>query len=334
MENPTIVVITDRNDLDDQLFATFARCAELLRQDPVQAESAAHLQAAAVGRRGRRHLHDDPEVPAGRRRRRFPLLTDRRNVVVIADEAHRSQYDFIDGFARNLRDALPNATFIGFTGHADRAGGPEHARPSSATTSTSTTSAARSRTARPSRSTTRAASRSSTSPEDEKPRVDAEFEEVTEGEEERAEEKTQVAWAALEALVGTEKRLALVAADLVEHLEEPDGGPRRQGDDRVHEPAHRVELYDELVRAAPGVARRDRRRGRRIKVVMTGSASDPRRGSHTSATRPAARRSPSAVRGSGRPAPDRHRPRHVADRLRRARACTRCTSTSRCTATG
>ncbi len=116
LENPTIVVLTDRNDLDDQLFGTFARCHGLLRQTPVQAESSAQLrQLLSVAAGGvvfttlQKFLPDAPGA-------RFPLLTARRNVVVIADEAHRSQYDFIDGFARNLRDALPNATFIGFTG--------------------------------------------------------------------------------------------------------------------------------------------------------------------------------------------------------------------------
>ena len=116
-QNPTIVVLTDRNDLDDQLFGTFSRCHELLRQTPVQAEDRDAPAVAAAGRLGRRGLHHHPEVHARREgRARIPLLSDRRNIVVIADEAHRSQYDFIDGFARHMRDALPNASFIGFTG--------------------------------------------------------------------------------------------------------------------------------------------------------------------------------------------------------------------------
>jgi type I restriction enzyme R subunit len=116
MENPTLVVLTDRNDLDDQLFGTFSRCRDLLRQPPVQAESRAHLRellSVAAGGVVFTTIHKFfPEEKGDR----HPMLSDRRNIVVIADEAHRSQYDFIDGYARHMRDALPNASFIGFTG--------------------------------------------------------------------------------------------------------------------------------------------------------------------------------------------------------------------------
>ncbi|MEI7807476.1 MAG: type I restriction endonuclease subunit R, partial [Verrucomicrobiota bacterium] len=116
MENPTLVILTDRNDLDDQLFGTFARCHELLRQKPVQAQDRNHLKkllAVASGGVVFTTIQKFfPEDKGGK----HPLLSDRRNIVVIADEAHRSQYDFIDGFARHMRDALPNASFIGFTG--------------------------------------------------------------------------------------------------------------------------------------------------------------------------------------------------------------------------
>jgi type I restriction enzyme R subunit len=122
MENPTLVVLTDRNDLDDQLFSTFSMCRDLIRQTPVQAESREHLQALlnrAAGGVIFTTLQKFGEVEGP--------LTLRRNVVVIADEAHRSQYGFkakVDaktgeisyGFAKYLRDALPNASFIGFTG--------------------------------------------------------------------------------------------------------------------------------------------------------------------------------------------------------------------------
>ena len=115
--NPTLVILTDRNDLDDQLFGTFSRCQELLRQPPVQAESRADMRAKLNVNAGGVDLHYDPEIFAGRAEAiNIPVLSDRRNIVVIADEAHRSQYDFIDGFARHMRDALPNASFIGFTG--------------------------------------------------------------------------------------------------------------------------------------------------------------------------------------------------------------------------
>jgi len=116
MENPTIVVLTDRNDLDDQLFGTFSRCSELLRQPPVQAGNRAHLRrlldVAAGGVVFTTIQKFFPEVKGDR----HPVLSDRTNIVVIADEAHRSQYDFVDGFARHMRGALPHASFIGFTG--------------------------------------------------------------------------------------------------------------------------------------------------------------------------------------------------------------------------
>src|SRR5512140_1585654 len=116
MENPTIVVLTDRNDLDDQLFGTFSRCKDLLRQPPVQAESRVHLRellSVAAGGVVFTTIHKFfPEEKGAR----HPTLSERRNIVVIADEAHRSQYDFIDGYARHMRDALPHASFIGFTG--------------------------------------------------------------------------------------------------------------------------------------------------------------------------------------------------------------------------
>ena len=116
MENPTLVVLTDRNDLDDQLFGTFSRCHELLRQKPEQANSREHLRELLQRASGGvifTTIHKFfPEEKGGK----HPLLSERRNIVVIADEAHRSQYDFLDGLARHLRDGLPRASFIGFTG--------------------------------------------------------------------------------------------------------------------------------------------------------------------------------------------------------------------------
>ena len=116
MENPTIVVLTDRNDLDDQLFGTFARCRDLLRQPPVQAADRADLREKLKVASGGVVFTTIQKFFPEEKGDRYPVLSDRRNIVVIADEAHRSQYDFIDGFARHMRDALPNASFIGFTG--------------------------------------------------------------------------------------------------------------------------------------------------------------------------------------------------------------------------
>lgn len=115
MQNPTLVVLTDRNDLDDQLFGTFALCQDTLRQSPVQAEDRENLQdLLKVASGGVVFTTIQKFLPE--KDQEYPRLSDRRNIVVIADEAHRSQYDFIDGFARNMHDALPNASFIGFTG--------------------------------------------------------------------------------------------------------------------------------------------------------------------------------------------------------------------------
>ena len=115
MENPTLVVLTDRNDLDDQLFGQFQRCHDFLRQMPIQAEDREHLRSLLqVASGGVVFTTIQKFMPE--RDHRMPQLSDRRNIVVIADEAHRSQYDLIDGLARHLRDALPQASFIGFTG--------------------------------------------------------------------------------------------------------------------------------------------------------------------------------------------------------------------------
>ena len=128
MENPTIVVLTDRNDLDDQLFGTFSRCQDLLRQPPTQAESRADLRSKLSVNAGGVVFTTIQKFFPEEKGDTHPTLSERCNIVVIADEAHRSQYDFIDGFARHMRDALPNASFVGFTGTAHRASGRQHSR--------------------------------------------------------------------------------------------------------------------------------------------------------------------------------------------------------------
>jgi len=217
MENPTLVVITDRNDLDDQLFGTFAGCVQLLRQSPVQAESRTHIRQVLKVASGGIVFTTIQKFMPDEKGDAFPLLSNRRNVVVIADEAHRSQYDFIDGFARHLHDALPNASFIGFTGTPIE---------------------------RDDRSTPavfgdyidkydilRAVEDGATVPiyyesrlarielsEDSRNFIDPEFNSITEGEEESGKERLKTKWAALEAMVGADTRLALIANDLVEHF--------------------------------------------------------------------------------------------------------------------
>ncbi len=116
MRNPMLVIITDRNDLDQQLFGTFARCQEVLRQQPVQAPSRADLRDKLQVAAGGVIIATIQKLLPENHGDRLPLLSDRRNIVAISAEPHRSQYDFIDGLARRLHDALPNASFIGFTG--------------------------------------------------------------------------------------------------------------------------------------------------------------------------------------------------------------------------
>ena len=272
MENPTLVVITDRNDLDDQLYGTFARCHELLRQEPMQAASRAHLRELLSTASGgvvfttvHKFFPTDGE-------KQHPVLTDRRNIIVIADEAHRSQYDFIDGFARHMREALPNASFIGFTGtpieltdkNTQAVFGNyvsiydiERAVKDGATVPIYYES----RLARLELNDIA------------KPLLDEEFEEATEGEEVEHKERLKTKWAQLEALVGTEKRLNLIAEDLVKHfdtrLEAMDGKAMIVCMSR----RICVELYKAIVAIRPDWHHDDDNAGV-LKIVMTGSASD------------------------------------------------------------
>ncbi|NUQ71294.1 MAG: type I restriction endonuclease subunit R, partial [Chthonomonadales bacterium] len=293
MGNPTLVVLTDRNDLDDQLFGTFARCQSLLRQPPVQAQSRAHLRKLLSVSSGgvvftTIHKFMPPAAaptpqpsPSGRGRSeaegegdgQMPVLSERRNIVVIADEAHRSQYDFIDGFARHMRDALPHASFIGFTGTPIELQDANTRAVFGDYISIYDIQ--------------RAVQDGSTVPiyyesrlaqleldEAERPRIDSDFEEATEGEEVERKEKLKSRWAQLEAVVGATKRLELLAQDLVQHFE------RRleamDGKAMIVCMSRRicVELYRELVRLQPDWAHDEDDQGV-IKVVMTGSAADP-----------------------------------------------------------
>ena len=273
MENPTIVVLTDRNDLDDQLFGTFSRCSDLLRQPAVQAESRDDLRRKLAVRAGGVVFTTIQKFFPDEKGGRHPLLSDRRNIVVIADEAHRSQYDFVDGYAHHMREALPNASFVGFTGTPielkdanTRAVFGEHISIYDIQ---------------------RAVEDGATVPiyyesrlarlaldEGERPRIDPDFEEATEGEEVTRKEKLKTKWAQLEAVVGTEKRLRLVAEDILGHFE--SRLEALDGKAMVVCMSRRIcaDLYRELVRLRPEWHHEEDERGR-LKVVMTGSASDP-----------------------------------------------------------
>lgn len=279
MQNPTLVVLTDRNDLDDQLFGQFQRCHDILGQTPVQAANRDGLrELLAVASGGVVFTTIQKFLPAAGEA--MPALSERRNIIVIADEAHRSQYDLIDGLARHMRDALPRASFIGFTGTpiektdantravfgeyisiydiqravADKATVPIYYESRIAKLSLNAAAL---------------------------PKLDDEFEEITEGEEESRKEKLKTKWAALEALVGDPKRIALIAADLIEHLEKRSEA--LVGKAMVVCMSRRicVDLYQALIKLRPDWASAkdddaEAEKGRACvaKIIMTGSADD------------------------------------------------------------
>ena len=271
MKNPTIVVITDRNDLDGQLYAQFCAAKGLLPA-PAQAESRDHLKELLQVASGGIVFSTIQKfgVPKGEH---FPELSDRRNIVVITDEAHRSQYEFIEGFARNLRDGLPNASFIGFTGtpieFSDRS---TPAVFGDYVDTYTISQSVEDKATVPIYYEARLAKIAL--PEENKPELDEDFEEVTEGEEESTKGKLKSKWARLEAMVGTEERLSLIAQDIVDHFD------RRteilEGKAMIVTMSRRiaVDLYDQIVKLRPEWDSDDDETGA-IKVVMTGNASDP-----------------------------------------------------------
>ena len=273
MANPTIVVLTDRNDLDDQLFSTFSRCSDLLRQPPVQAGSRADLRDKLSVAAGGVVFTTIQKFLPEERGDTFPTLSERRNIVVIADEAHRSQYDFVDGFARHMRDALPNASFVGFTGTPIEL---EDANTRAVFGDYISVYDIR-----------RSVEDGATVPiyyesrlaqlaldENEKPTIDPDFEEATEGEEIERKERLKTKWAQLEAVVGATNRVTQIARDIVDHFEQRLEA--MDGKAMVVCMSRRicVDLYRELVRLRPAWEDGADDKGS-IKVVMTGSASDP-----------------------------------------------------------
>jgi len=272
MANPTLVLLTDRNDLDQQLFDNFALAQDLLRQEPEQAESREHLRRLLKVASGgiifttiQKFMPEDED--------RFPLLSDRRNIVVVADEAHRSQYDFIDGLARNMRDALPNASFIGFTGTPI-----EKADRSTPAVFGDYISIYDIQQAVIDGATVRIFYEGRLAKielkENEKPHIDPEFEEVTESEEESVREKLKSKWARLEAMVGTEKRINLVSRDIVNHFEQRLEIMDGKGMIVCMSRRICVDLNDAIIKLCPSWHHQDDDKGV-IKVIMTGSASDP-----------------------------------------------------------
>ena len=271
LENPTIVVLTDRNDLDDQLYGTFSRCHELLRQAPVQAEDREHLRMLLSVSSGGVIFTTIQKFMPGEGDR-YPALTDRRNVIVIADEAHRSQYDLIDGFARHMRDALPGASFIGFTGTPiEKADANTRAVFGDNISVYDIQRAVEDKATVPIYYESRLAKLQLDASE--KPKLDENFDEVTEGEEVERRERLRTKWAALEAIVGAENRLKVVAEDIVRHFEERLDA--MDGKAMIVCMSRRIciDLYNQIVKLRPDW-HSDSDDAGMLKVVMTGSASD------------------------------------------------------------
>lgn len=286
LNNPTLVILTDRNDLDDQLFDTFSLSQDILRQTPVQAENRDHLKNLLSVTSGgivfttiQKFLPEiEEKIDLGNGKFKnikgqFEELSDRRNIVVIADEAHRSQYDFMDGFAKHMRDALPNASFIGFTGTPI-----ENTDKNTQAVFGDYIDVYDIQQAVEDGATVRIFYENRLAKinlkEEEKPRVDAEFEELTESEELTDQQKLKAKWARLEAIVGNQHRLSLIAADIVKHFEERNA--ILDGKAMIVCMSRRicVDLYAEIIKIRPDWHSDDDAEGT-IKVVMTGSSSDP-----------------------------------------------------------
>ena len=273
MNNPTIVVLTDRNDLDQQLYETFANCQQLLRQTPVQAANREDLKKLLSVASGgiifttiQKFL---PEETGGV----YPSLTERCNVVVIADEAHRSQYDFIDGFARHMRDALPYASFIGFTGTPIE----KEDRNTQAVFGNyvdiydiqqAVEDGATVRIYYESR-----LAKIELSPAKQKI-LDERVEEVTEDDELTDKQRRFAKWTGKEAVVGSKDRIKQVAADIVSHFEQRISAAEGKGMIVCMSRRICVALHKEIIKLRPNWYSPVDDQGV-IKIVMTGSASDP-----------------------------------------------------------
>lgn len=286
LNNPTLVVLTDRNDLDDQLFDTFSLSQDVLRQTPVQAENREDLKKKLSVSSGGiifttiqkflPEIVEKVELVDGTTKNikgQFELLSERRNIVVIADEAHRSQYDFMDGFAKHMRDALPNASFIGFTGTPI-----ENTDKNTQAVFGDYIDVYDIQQAVEDGATVRIYYENRLAKiilkEEEKPRIDQEFEELTESEELTDRQKLKSKWARLEAIVGNEHRLSLIAEDIVQHYEARNSV--LDGKAMIVCMSRRicVDLYAQIIKLRPEWHSDDDTDGV-LKVVMTGSSSDP-----------------------------------------------------------
>lgn len=286
MANPTILIITDRNDLDGQLFGVFSLSQDLLREQPVQATTRQDLRAKLGNRpSGGIVFATIQKFMLGEDEDTFPVLSDRSNIVVIADEAHRTQYGFDAklkgkageeryqaGYAQHLRDALPNATFVAFTGtpvsSEDRDtravfGDYIHIYDMQQAKEDGATVAIyyESRLAK------------LRLKDEDLPTIDAEVDELAEDEEDSVQAKMKSRWAALEKIVGAAPRISSVAADIVEHFADRNGAMPGKAMIVGMSRDICVHLYNEIIKIKSDWHNEDPEKGK-IKVVMTGSASD------------------------------------------------------------
>jgi len=286
LDNPTVVVITDRNDLDDQLFDTFASCKQLLRQDPVQVESRGHLKELLKTRGGGIIFTTIQKFSPEEGNDVFDMLSDRKNIIVIADEAHRTQYGFGAktttkdggattryGFAKYLRDALPNASYIGFTGTPI-----EKEDASTLAVFGDYIDVYDIQQAVEDGATVRIYYESRLAkvhlkPEEAKT-LDAEVEAITEGEESTAKDKAKAKWTQLEAIVGHKDRVRTIGQDIINHFEARQEVMEGKGMIVAMSRRITVELYEEIIKLRPDWHSEDKNAGA-IKVVMTSSSSDP-----------------------------------------------------------
>lgn len=289
MENPTLVILTDRNDLYEQLHETFSNCQQLLRQEPQKAESRQDLRTLLKVASGgivfttiQKFMPMQADIIQDGNAVNEPsveyigadiqALSKRKNIVVVADEAHRSQYDFIDGFAKHLRDALPNATFIGFTGTPIESGDKNtQAVFGNYVDIYDIQQAVDDKATVPIFYESRLAKVHFE--EDEKVTIDKQFEELTEGEELSNRQQMRAKWTRLEAIVGNPNRIEKIAQDLVNHFEQRNAV--LDGKAMIVCMSRRicVELYDAIIKIRPLWHSEDDEKGT-IKVIMTGSSSD------------------------------------------------------------
>lgn len=283
MKNPTLVIVTDRNDLDGQLYATFSSAKMLLGQDPIQMDDVTELRETLSNKpSGGIIFTTIQKFGLKKEESRFPVLSDRSNIVVIADEAHRSQYGFdamLDkdgkfkyGYAQHLRDALPNATFIGFTGtpieSEDR---DTRAVFGDYISVYDIEDAVRDGATVPIYYESRLAKLDLNS--EILKEIDKEVGDLDIGDEVSDRERFKSKWSALEKLVGSEPRIKQIAQDIVIHFEDRTAVIDGKGIIVAMSRHIAVDLYDAIVTLRPEWHNEDPTKGA-IKIIMTGSASD------------------------------------------------------------